>query len=95
MHTHTHTQYSWLKTSEVEEETVLDHKKGGGTGGYRASGRVVRARRGKHFPHESTSRRPKPPSQLGVPWRVEHRLYERKYEVQKPCVVCIAGQTSY
>ncbi|KAK8376809.1 hypothetical protein O3P69_010022 [Scylla paramamosain] len=71
-------QYSLLRTSEVEEkeEAVLDQK--GSTPGYRGSGRVMRARRGKQVPHAPRSRKPTPPSQLGVPWRVEHRLYERR-----------------
>ncbi|KAG0726389.1 Centrosomal protein [Chionoecetes opilio] len=67
-------QYGWLKTSEeVGEEAAEDHQKEG----YRGSGRVVRGRRGQPYPHIPT-RRPKLPSQLGVPWRVEHRLYERR-----------------
>ncbi|XP_045124242.1 centrosomal protein of 78 kDa-like isoform X4 [Portunus trituberculatus] len=70
-------QYSWLRTSELEEkeEAVLgDGYRQGGKPGYRGSGRIMKTRKGKQVPHVHPSKRPTPPSQLGVPWRVEHRL---------------------
>ncbi|KAK3854286.1 hypothetical protein Pcinc_039227 [Petrolisthes cinctipes] len=69
-------QYTWLEMTE-------DIQGGGAkesTGSYLDTGRVTTpaASRGRRPSFTATKKLPKAPSQLGIPWRVEHRLFERR-----------------
>lgn len=51
------------------------------TGSYLDTGRIrtPMACKGQKPSFTTIKKRPKAPSQIGIPWRVEHRLYERRW----------------
>ncbi|XP_069939837.1 uncharacterized protein [Cherax quadricarinatus] len=70
-------QYMWLEPSDsyVKEEAV---KTKGSPGKYSATGRINRIKKGLNTIYTQPKKIPNPPGQLGIPWRVEHRLFERR-----------------
>ncbi|XP_071513525.1 LOW QUALITY PROTEIN: uncharacterized protein [Panulirus ornatus] len=72
-------QYMWLEPSEGKYVKQQEVSESGKSRGYSATRRISIFKKGSHhtvyFPPKKG---PKPPGQLGVPWRVEHRLFERR-----------------
>lgn len=70
----------WLEPSEGEHIKQQATSETGKSGKYSATRRINMMKKGgQHTPYIPAKKGPKPPGQLGVPWRVEHRLFERRY----------------
>ncbi|XP_045603784.2 uncharacterized protein [Procambarus clarkii] len=71
-------QYMWLEPSEsYAVKQAAPVKTGGSPSKYSATG-VITKIKNRSTPHTQLQKTPNPPGQLGIPWRVEHRLFERR-----------------
>ncbi|XP_042220209.1 uncharacterized protein LOC121865002 isoform X2 [Homarus americanus] len=73
-------QFMWLEPSENDQtKQEATAKTTGSPGRYSATSRINNIKKvGHHAIYTPPKQIPKPPGQLGIPWRVEHRLFERR-----------------